>query len=169
MMQLPVWSDRVPEKANNLNPAFCGALVCQFVHAYTKQNGSEAPFPLIFCALPLALHSKNRDRLPRTIRTSLFSWVEANPDVRIGFAERAKSLAPYVMEGIHCAATCRALSLSKGGKIGIGEHPIPFTPRALTTATSDVRKIVMSTRLIGRWFAISGDVATIFAVWGIRL
>ncbi|WP_221400796.1 three component ABC system middle component, partial [Rhodothalassium salexigens] len=93
-MRLPIWRERSPEEANHFNPAYCGALIYEFVHSYTRAKSGPPSFCLPFCAMPVALHPDTRDRLPRSIITSLYPWLERNPDVLVGYDTRAQNLGP---------------------------------------------------------------------------
>ena len=164
------WRDRLSsEEANHLNPAYCGALVYEFVRAYENAKRTSAPFALLFCALPIALHPGTRDRLPRTIATRLFPWLEENRDVRVEFADRARNLAPHVREALRYASAHQVVRFAPGGLVATGLKRASFTPTALRDTTPDVRDTVDSIRMIARWFAASGNTATILAAWGIRV
>ena len=64
-MSLKPWRERwTVVEANHFNPAYCGVLIYEFVRSYQKAKDSAAPFALVFCALPIALHPATRDRLP---------------------------------------------------------------------------------------------------------
>ena len=166
-MSLRPWPDRWPtQEANHFNPAYCGVLIYEFARAYERAKKVPPSFALLFCALPIALHPATRNRLPRSIRTRLLPWLEANRDVRVGFPERARNLTPYVREALRYAAGRRALRFSAGGLIGTGTTRASFTPRARDAATADVRETVDAIQTIGRWFAASGDPSTILAAWG---
>ena len=168
-MKLRQWTDRPPEEANHFNPAYCGALAYEFVRAYEAAKTRPASFALVFCALPIALHPATRDRLPASIVTGLFPWLEQNPDVRTGFAGRARSLTPYIREGIGYAVGRQAISFGSGGTVRVGAKRASFTPTVLDNTTIEVRETVTATRKVARWFAAAGDTATILAAWGIRL
>lgn len=166
-MSLKPWRNRVPEEAHHFNPAYCGALTYEFVCAYENAKSVSPSFALVFCALPLALHPATRDRLPYSIRTGLFSWLESNPDARVGFADRARNLTPYVREALRYAAAHKVIYFERGGVITAGPKRASFTPRVLEDTTADVRETVNAIRKIARWFAAAGDTPTILAAWGI--
>ena len=168
-MKLEQWGNRPPEEANHFNPAYCGVLIHEFVRAYETARNDAASFALVFCALPIALHPATRDRLPASIVKGMFPWLEQNPDVRVGFAERARNLTPYVREAISYAAARQAISFGAGGTIKAGAKRATFTPKALDNTTMEVRETVLAVRKIGRWFAASGDTVTILSAWGIRV
>ena len=169
-MILETWSERwAAEEANHFNPAYCGALIYEFARSYRNAKRQPASFALVFCALPIALHPSTRDRLPSTTASEMFSWLEENRDVRVGFGIRAQNLAPYVKEGLRYALARRAVRLEEGGAIEIGPKRASFTATTLEVTTMDVRDTVQCVRMVARWFAGAGDVASIMAGWGIRV
>ena len=169
-MKLRPWQERrVTEEANHFNPAYCGVLIYEFVRAYERAKKAPASFALLFCALPIALHPATRNRLPNSIATGLFSWLENNRDVRVGFADRARNLTPYVREALRYAAVRQAIRFDEGGVVIIGSKRASFTQSALDEATTDVRDTVDAIRKIARWFAPAGGTSTILAAWGIRV
>ena len=163
------WSNRLAlEEANHFNPAYCGALTYEFVRAYQNAKRAPVPFALVFCALPIALHPATRSRLPMTITTKLFPWLEDNADALVGFSDRARNLTPYVRRGLSYAAARQAIAFSSGGKISVGPKRASFTPAALDDATTDIHLTVIAIRKVARWFAAAGGTSTILAAWGIR-
>lgn len=168
-MTLEAWSERwAAEEANHFNPAYCGALIYEFARSYRNARRRPASFALVFCALPIALHPDTRERLPLTTGSGMFPWLEENRDVRIGFGIRARNLAPYVKEGVRYAMARKAVRLEEGGVIEIGPKRASFTTTAFEATTPEVRSTVQSVRMVARWFAGSGDAASILAGWGIR-
>ena len=162
------WRDRrAPAEANHFNPAYCGVLIYEFVRAYKKARKVPASFALVFCALPIALHPATRDRLPRSTLTGLLPWLEQNSDVRMGFADRARNLAPYVREALRYASVRHAICFGDGGVVTTGPKRASFTQAARDDTTMDVRETVDAIRKVARWFAAAGDTATILAAWGI--
>ncbi|WP_273239764.1 three component ABC system middle component [Hyphomonas atlantica corrig.] len=168
-MSLPAWNARAPEEANHFNPAYCGALIYEFVRAFEKEAPTSPDYALIFCALPVAMHAPTRDSLPRTTLTGLLPWLERTPAARIGFAARARGLAPYLREAIQFALARNALVVDEAGRVALGSKRASFTPKALDDMTTDIRNTVTATRMVGRWFAASGDTSTILAAWGVRV
>lgn len=169
-MSLNLWRDqRAPEEAHHFNPAYCGALSFEFVRAYEKAKNTPTSFALVFCALPITLHPATRDRLPTSIVTRLFPWLENNPDIRVGFADRARNLTPYVREALLYAAARQAICFNSSGVITTGPQSASFTQRALEETTTDVRETVNATKKVARWFAAAGDTPTILAAWGISV
>lgn len=167
-MRLARWEERAPEEAHHFNPAFCGVLAFEFVQSYEKAGGYSSVYPLIFCALPVALHPETREALPHSTVTGMLSWVEDNTFIKVGYAERAVNLAPYIKEGIRFAIARQALSIAKDGELASGPSKANFTPKPLSETTIEVRETVQATRKIARWFAAVGSTPTIMAAWGVR-
>lgn len=168
-MTLPAWFDRTQEEAHHFNPAFIGALTFEFVKAYERAKTAPAAFPLPFCALTFSLHSDSRIVLPNTTRTGLYSWIERTPEALVGYSERARNLAPYLKEGIRYAVLREAIIFDDAGSIGTGPKRASFTNSALEAVTPEVRDIVKSVRMVGKWFAGAGEAQTILVSLGVRL
>ena len=116
-MSLGTWELRPREEAHLFNPAFCGVVLHEFIKEYVKAKGAACSLALLFCALPLALHSRARLALPGSTLTSLYSWRERHPEVLVGFAERARSLRPVVQESLRFGLDRAAFRLSEGGDV----------------------------------------------------
>ena len=125
------------------------------------------PFPLAFVAAPAVLHKPTREGLPRTSRTSLASWLEAYPSFRVGFADRARALAPYVREAILFGVIHRLMAISVDGEIIPSPRPRRLVSY-LAEATEEVRDCIVKSAFVGKWFARAGSTTTIMALWGIK-
>lgn len=170
MKTLEAWEDRPTEEAALFNPAFCGALSYEFLKSYTVASArADADLPLVFCALPVCLHFETRQRLPSSTRTSVYTWLQREPSVLVGFSERARDIAPYLKQAISFGVSRATFSFADNGAIALGAKKATFTPGFLQDATLEVREIVMSARMLGRWFAGAGTTATILASWGITV
>lgn len=169
-MTLPLWNARAHEDAHLFNPAFCGALSFEFCKSFTKTAGKASmEIPLLFCALPLSLHMDTRRSLPNRTVTSLYTWLERNPSVLVGYADRAKNLSPYIKQSISFTVARNALAITDAGGLSLGTKKASFTPSFYEETTHEVRDIVDSTRLLGRWFAGAGATSTILSAWGVSV
>ncbi|WP_306028839.1 three component ABC system middle component [Stappia sp. MMSF_3263] len=162
------WEGRPREEAHLFNPAFCAAMLHEFVKEYQKAKGQAAPYALLFCALSIALHSKTRRALPGSTVTSLYSWRERNPEVLVGFAERARLLRPVVQEALRFAIDRSALDFAEGGAVMSGAKPLVVAKRFEQGLTVDACECIAAARLLGRWLAKAGTTSTILAAWGIK-
>lgn len=167
-MSLMLWDKRPREEAHLFNPAFCAALMHEFVKEFQKAKGQATPYALLFCALPIALHGKTRRALPGSTVTSLYSWRERHPEVLVGFAERARSLRPVVQEALRFAIDRSALAFAEDGGVMLGDRALSVARKFDEILTDDARDCVAATRLLGRWFAKAGTASTIMAAWGIK-
>lgn len=167
-MSLLAWDDRPREEAHLFNPAFCAAALHEFVKEYQKAKAVAAPYALLFCVLPIAFHGKTRRTLPGSTLTSLFSWRERNPQVVIGFPERARSFRPVVQEAMRFAIDRGVFAFSNDGGVVLGVKPLSVGKRFEDALTDDARECIVAARLLGRWFAKGGTASTIMAAWGIK-
>lgn len=155
------WHERSREVAALLNPAFCSTLLLQTVEEY----GQPMPFALSFLVLPIVLHRGTRDSLPQSINTSMQVWLERNPEVKVGFAERVQALAPYTREAVSfCLLQDRLRVVPEVGTLEL----VPRTGRRRRPKrTEEVRQCLQRAGLLGRWFALSTP-ATTYTLLGIR-
>jgi hypothetical protein len=165
---IAVWRERPREEAHLFNPAFCAAILHEFVKEFQKARDHSAPYPLIFCAMPISLHGKTRRALPGSTLTSLYSWRERNPEMLVGFAERARSLRPVTQEALRFGIDRRALAFADDGGVVLGAKPLVVARKFEDGLTADARECIIAARLLGRWFAKAGTTSTIMAVWGVK-
>src|SRR5690554_3501872 len=94
------WKYRVKEEANLLNPAFLLVLFISAIKGYEEKGEVGIPYLYMFLIPPIVLHKATRKLLPRSISTSLFTWLYESQQVKISFYNRAKSLKPFIQEAI---------------------------------------------------------------------
>lgn len=158
------WADRPTEVANLLNPAFCGRLLIECAEQY----GRPLPFEFAVLVLPIVLHRDTRTKLPRSIATSMQTWIERNPEVRVGFAERVRDLAPFTREALRFSLAHAQLRFRpEAGAFEPEQRGSRRGRRAKGPDTAEVRDCLVAAGLIGRWFAVSTPSA-IYSLWGIR-
>lgn len=156
---------RIPADAAALfNPAYCAAILHRVSSGYQTAAGRGLPYALAFIALPVVLHSASVERLPSSSKTRLHNWLLGNPEVLIGFAERSKSLAPFVREAVEFGLQARVLQLVEPDLLA------PFTssqvgkwekmPYNLLTAKKAV--------VLGKLLSHIREVPTVFTLFGIR-
>ncbi len=152
-----------PEEAALFNPAFLGLLLAVAAEDYEATVDVPMPFTLAFLIPPMALHADTRAALPGNVRKRLSAWLLDEPVIQAGFAERAQAMAPLVREGLRYAL--------RAGVIEIAGGAICSRIRAQAgneLETEDARACAKAAAFVGRWFARTGDPATIFALWGVR-
>lgn len=163
MNELKNWSRRPADVANLFNPAFLAALINRVAVGYSASISRGLPFSLAFVAIPLILHPPATDALPRTARANFHGWLLENPQALIGFAERAQAMAPLVREAISYGLNNSVLTLDELRLAPSLEKQFKKWER------SDYnRKFSRDSQLLGKLLGQVSDVATIFALFGIR-
>ena len=165
------WPERPVELANLLNPAFCGFLIRSAAASYTETKPECMPFALAFLILPLVLHRSTRDTLPTAVRTTLIAWLEANPEARVEFDARVRSLAPFTRESVMFLMQRGLLSFAADGVLRPGDAAFVGSQAAVNRVargSEETAACVNKAQLVGRWLAQSGDAATVDALFGIR-
>ena len=159
------WVERPPEQARLLNPAFVGATIWSCVRGYTSVRQTGLPCALAFVAVPITLHKSTREVLPRSTSTSMASWLTENPRALVGFTERARAVVPLVKEGILFGSSGLMLTLDDA-RLTAADRPRSMA-RFERQATAEVKACVKKAEFVGKWFASSGDYATVMALWGV--
>ena len=116
------------------------------------------PWPLAFLVPPVVLHRPTRKALPRDTRTHLSTWIRREPVLRAGFPERAAAMVPRTREGLRFGLGAGVLALDGGHVLGhLTDDPAP----------GELRQLVRTARLVGRWLAKSDQPSTPFALLGV--
>lgn len=124
------------------------------------------PFAEAFLILPTVLHAQVRESLPGTITTSLANWVGENPVSRAIIADRARALVPFTKEAMTFGGMQRALSIDRGGLVANPGWKQRLA--AVKEESEEVKSCYTHSHFVGRWFARTGDVATVLALLGVR-
>lgn len=160
------WEQRPPEIAFLLNAAFCAVVLRTATRAYVAEIKRGLPLPLAYVLLPLVLHKTTRDALPPSTRTRMLTWLATSPAARLGVPDRVRRVAPYVREALIFAVQHEVLSLDESARLWPATRRLrPYVPNA----GSDAASCLSRAELLGRWFARSGDPATVLAAWGLQL
>jgi hypothetical protein len=160
------WEKRSPEVAALFNPAFTSLLVCTALLEFKRDEEREAPYVFPFILLPLILHPQTRMKLPSSSRTVFSAWItkEENAAIKVGFAERAKNMAPYVKDALLFALKNNRLSINPNGMIVIPSD----TKLSVPNSTAEVSDCVRAAKLCGKWFSTIGDLKTAMALLGVQ-
>ncbi|WP_370039925.1 three component ABC system middle component [Corallococcus sp. AB045] len=159
------WTQRPPEVAALLNPAYCALLLRAAVDGYVKEAEAPFPFPLLPFPLPLSLHAPTRSSLPKTVRTKMHVWVQEHPEAKILFATRARTLTPYFREGLIFAMAQEILAVDANGGIAQGAKKLRRPP---VLKGGDAEAGLEAALFVGRWLARAGDLRSVFIAWGVR-
>jgi hypothetical protein len=159
------WAERPSEVANLFNPAFCATVLGYAARGFAEERASGLPWLLAFVTLPLVLHKTTREVTPTTKRTKFHTWVERNPSIRLGFAERARSIVPHVREAIIFGITAGILVCDSKGGLFAG----PAIPKkALASNSDEVRDCILRAKTLGSVLANAGADHTVLAMLGVQ-
>ena len=161
------WAERTREEAHLLNPAFCCVVIASASAGYGESANQPLPFALAFMVLPIVLHKRTRDSLPRTTRTSLPSWMQSHTEARVGFHERLMALQPHTREAIHYGLAFAWAAIGDSGGISC-IAPRARINHAIRSLNGDAQECVSRARLLGKWFDKMASVETTMVLWGIR-
>ena len=159
------WTDRSPEVAYSLNPAFCGMVVGECVAEYAKAAARAMPCSLPYLALPMVLHKKTRESMPSTTRKRMHPWLAANQGARLGFDLRARAMVRFTREALIFLVHSGAIMVTPAGDLAGGAARAEGGSGGRSPEVMDCAK---KARIAGSWFAPYGDPAEIFRMWGVR-
>jgi hypothetical protein len=162
---MKVWQDRPSEVANLFNPAFSATLLGYASRGFTGERPAGLPWILAFLVVPLILHKATRDVGPKTKVTKFQTWVEKNPAILVGFAERARHMVPHVREGIMFGVSTGLLVWEEDATLFAG----PALPKKEPIVDSEeVKDCISKAKTMGSVLANAGTEHTVFALLGVR-
>lgn len=156
------WDRRPFEVRNLFNPAFCGLVLMRAIQGFEEENSQGMPFSLALLVLPLCLHKDSRQVFSESPRSHLLTLVESNPNLLVGFAERAANLLPFAFEGLGFTMHLGCFEVTPDGRL----RTLPRRVRKSVTGTDESVSCQRVARLIGREFARVGDRVTVFTTLG---
>jgi hypothetical protein len=160
------WHLRSPEIANLLNPAFCGHVIYTAVNAYSEEANRPMPYPLVYILLPLALYRQARESIKPRSRLGFQVWLNENQHVKVGFAARARQLAPFAREAVTFLLQSGSLKLNADAGLAVSS-PLLRTRRRFPIHSDDV-DCLKKAAVLAKWIASAGPVATIYVTLGVR-
>lgn len=157
------WDRRPIEIASLLNPAFCGEVIRRCIEKYEKVSSQPLPYPLVYLILPLVLHKKTRETI--SPKKQLHAWLQSHEEVKIGFADRTKELVPITKEALLFLLQVGVIEVDDQARLSAIRYDrrVPASQKE-----GEIDNCYHTSEVIGRWFAQSGNVTTIYALWGIR-
>lgn len=159
-----IWDERNTIVANLFNPAFCGEIIRTVAYSYNKHADIEFPFAFSFIVLPILLHKDTREKMPRSVRTYLFAWVEENDELFFDFPKRTKSLVKHTKEALSFLLTYAKIEFTEIGSI-ITSNDKPL--RIKTNDHEEYNEIIKKAEMLGKWLAITNDVKSIYSFFRI--
>lgn len=157
------WICRPIEVANLLNPAFCGEILYHTISGYHATSQRNFPYVFSFLTLPIILHSNTREKIPP--KKDMYSWLQENPELKIGFSSRAKSLIPITKEALIFLFNADCLNYDDNGDIYLVKKL--KTMKNLNRSV-EIEDCIKKSIILGRKFARSGSLSVTYAMWGIK-
>jgi len=157
------WFERSPEVSYLLNPAFCARILYGAIASYKMECKRDFPFVLSYLALPIVLHKDTRQRIK--IATHMQVWLQRNPELLIGYAQRAKSLVPITSEAIEFLLQNGTVEFNGDSIIII--HPVKPS-KLKSISDEEMKECFNKAETVGKWFARNGTVENIYQSWGVR-
>lgn len=124
------------------------------------------PYALAFLVLPLVLHPATRSTMQGSTR-HFQVWVSTNQQIKLGLAQRARSLVPHSREAITFLCQTKAAQVSEiDCSLKIAKK-LRRLARGGLTPTEDSREAIAKAAILGKWFARVDSTATIYASLGL--
>ena len=158
------WNERPFEIRNLFNPAFCGVVILRAFQGFEEEDDSGMPFSLALLVLPLILNKDSREIISKNPRSYLLKIICNNPQMLVGFAERARSLLPYTFEALGFTMQLQSFKVTSQGHLKLLEKGI----RKKIDGTSESIECQKISKIVGKNFAKIGDRITIYTTLGIR-
>lgn len=160
------WQERSKEVANLFNPAFCCTVLTASVVGYSLESNLGMPFPVPYLVFPLIMHKKTRDALPKTTKSSLPAWLDANPQVQYSFFDNLLAMKPFVGESVLFGSRVNWL-VYKNGSLHTTIKNSQITKYA--GKQGEVHDCLLRAKMAGKWLSISGTTDTLLELFGVRL
>ena len=160
------WEERAIEVANLLNPAFCGRLLYESINGYRDHESREMPYALLFLVLPLVLHGPTRSHISGATR-HFQVWLNGHQEVKLGFAQRARSLVPYTREAVSFLCSARVVKVLDEAAAFTIAGTLRRRRGTTIQVSEETRDCLAKARIVGRWFARVNSVATVYAMCGV--
>ena len=160
------WKKRPPEVKYLLNPAFCGRILSVVITEYECKSGNAMPFPLLYLVLPIVLHKKTRDKMPRNSRKKLLNWVSENQDILARFAARVSGMVEITNESIEFLLSSGLVQLTKEGKLI--KNPERTKLSETQYINDEIRDCISKAKIVAKWFADAGTAENIYVCLGVR-
>lgn len=158
------WDQRPFEVRNLFNPAFCGLLLFRALLGYEEENPDGMPFSLALLVLPLCLQKDARQVIAGNPRSYLLKIVETNPQLLVGFADRATGMLPFALEAFGVLMERGCFVVSPDGRL----KTVRGRVRKSVTGTDESVSCQRVARIVGKEFARIADRVTVYTTFGIR-
>lgn len=154
------WTERNKMVANLFNPAFCGEIIRATAKEYNKHTNTKFPYAFAFLVLPIVLHKATRERMPRTVRTYFFVWVEQNDDLFFDFPKRTRSMVKYTKEALSFLLVHSKIEFNENAEILAREEKVKKINKE---DYQEYNEILKKAEMLGKWLSSTSDVKSIYS------
>lgn len=155
------------EEINLYNPAYTGFLFLSSLRVHCEINAQGMHCALPYIVLPMSLSPRIAANLPSTYRTPIASWVAEHGGELSDFSAMASACVPVVNSAVLFLMEKNVIQLTEAATYVVANHELVKTP-SLFNKSNSMRQALHAANFLGRWFAHSSTVETIYAQLGIR-
>jgi hypothetical protein len=155
------------EEINLYNPAYTGFLFLASLRAYCEYDVRGMHCALPYVVVPMALTRRIADSLPSTYRTPIASWVAEQGGELSDFPAMASACIPVVNSAALFLLERQIIQLTDDANYLIVNDELAKSP-SLFNKSESMKQALHASNFIGKWFAHSSTVETIYAQLGIR-
>ena len=155
------------EEINLYNPAYTGFLFLASLRNYCEVNAHGMHCALPYVVVPMALSSRITASLPATFRTPIASWVAEQGGELSDFSAMASACIPVVNAATLFLMDRKVIQLTEEAHYLIASDELVKAP-SLFNKSESMKKSLHAASFIGKSFAHSSTVETIYAQLGIR-
>lgn len=144
------------------NPAFCAHILAKFCAGHQKKAGTEAELAVCYLTLPIVLSEDLSETFAHTNgATGLSTWLDRNPQVRIGLAERVNLTLQFTTEAIRFGCLSNLLRLDVEGRILCGSL------MAKKSSFPTIIQAELKAERLGQWFDSAGSSRAVMSSLGV--
>ncbi|BCG22536.1 hypothetical protein TUM18999_07270 [Pseudomonas tohonis] len=164
---MPLRDILTQEEINLYNPAYAGFLLLASLRACSEINTQGMHCALPYVILPMALSPHIADSLPATYRTPIASWVSEQGGELSDFSKMASACIPIASAALLFLLDRKIIQLSEHAHYLIINDELSKAP-SLFNKSKSMKQALHAASFVGKWFAHSSTVETIYAQLGIR-
>jgi hypothetical protein len=124
------------------------------------------PYALAYLVLPLVLHQCTRETMKSSTR-HFQVWLNGNQEIKIGLAERARSLVPYTREALILLHQTRTVAARSSDAALVLQNGLRTIRRRGFSQSEETKECLKKSETLGKLFARANSPATIYASLGL--
>jgi hypothetical protein len=155
------------EEINLYNPAYIAFIFLASLRSFHEFNMQGMHCTLPYVIVPMSLSPNIAANLPSTYRTPISSWVADQGGELSGFSTIASAYVPIVNSAVQFLLERKIIQLTEDAHYRIENDELAKSP-SLFNKSESMKQAFQAAKFIGKWFAHSSTVETIYAQLGIR-